>query len=348
MGCASSNAAASPKVPAAASAPPRLPGTQIFLTHDWADDELGRSNHARVKHVYLRLKAMGITAWFDEEEMRGDINGKMAEGIDNAKTVGVFVTKRYIDKASGKGDAGANDNCKFEFDYALRQKGVESIIVLVMEPRCRNSKKWTGTVGGKLANLLHIDLSKDGAPFEKGVQLLYEKILAKTSSPVSATPTSATATGAPHPQPQSAPETGAAEHPPTARKLASLSVDEVCTVLASLEMGKYEAGFRAGPVSGAILAHVDDAGLREVGMEAGMHRRALLQHVDEFRAGGVPLELLAKAGGVQPEVPVEGGGVPQETDEAAETMVSTPHHPPMTMSEWNAKIAAVKARYGFE
>jgi hypothetical protein len=50
---------------------------QIFLTHDWADDELGRSNHARVKHVYLRLKAMGITAWFDEEEMRGDINGKV-------------------------------------------------------------------------------------------------------------------------------------------------------------------------------------------------------------------------------------------------------------------------------
>jgi len=166
MGCASSNAAASPKVPAAASAPPRLPGTQIFLTHDWADDELGRSNHARVKHVYLRLKAMGITAWFDEEEMRGDINGKMAEGIDNAKTVGVFVTKRYIDKASGKGDAGANDNCKFEFDYALRQKGVESIIVLVMEPRCLNPAAWTGTVGGKLGGLLYIDLSKDGAPFE--------------------------------------------------------------------------------------------------------------------------------------------------------------------------------------
>ena len=39
---------------------------------------------------------------------------QMADGIDNAKTVGVFVTKRYIDKASGKGDAGADDNCKFE------------------------------------------------------------------------------------------------------------------------------------------------------------------------------------------------------------------------------------------
>jgi len=39
---------------------------------------------------------------------------QMAEGIDNAKTVGVFVTTRYIDKASGKGGAGADDNCKFE------------------------------------------------------------------------------------------------------------------------------------------------------------------------------------------------------------------------------------------
>jgi hypothetical protein len=40
------------------------------------------------------------------------------------------------------------------------------------------------------------------------------------------------------------------------------------------------------------------------------------------------------------------GPDPMTTD--PEEMVSTPHHPPMTMSEWNAKIAAIKARYGFE
>ena len=39
---------------------------------------------------------------------------QMAAGIDMAQTVGVFITKRYIDKASGKGETGANDNCKFE------------------------------------------------------------------------------------------------------------------------------------------------------------------------------------------------------------------------------------------
>ncbi|KAJ1473728.1 hypothetical protein T484DRAFT_1835053 [Baffinella frigidus] len=29
--------------------------TDIFLTHDWANDELGRNNHERVKKVYHRL-----------------------------------------------------------------------------------------------------------------------------------------------------------------------------------------------------------------------------------------------------------------------------------------------------
>ena len=48
--------------------------TEIFLTHDWANDELGRNNHDRVKRVYHRLTELGVTAWFDEEAMRGDIN----------------------------------------------------------------------------------------------------------------------------------------------------------------------------------------------------------------------------------------------------------------------------------
>ena len=68
---------------------------------------------------------------------------QMAQGIDVAQTVGVFITNRYIDKAlnqtrnpkpetrnpkpeirnpepgnriqaSGEGEAGVNDNCKFE------------------------------------------------------------------------------------------------------------------------------------------------------------------------------------------------------------------------------------------
>jgi hypothetical protein len=122
------------------------------------------------------------------------------------------------------------------------------------------------------------------------VQLLYKKILAKTG-----TPESATAAGAPHPQARREPETPAAQPPATTRKLASLSVEEVCTVLWNLDLGKYEAVFRAVAVSGVILNTVNDDGLREVGVETGMHRTALLHHVKEFQAGGVPPELLVSS-----------------------------------------------------
>ena len=44
----------------------------------------------------------------------------MADGIDNSSVVCVFITSRYIQKASGKGETGADDNCKFE--VTLHQK----------------------------------------------------------------------------------------------------------------------------------------------------------------------------------------------------------------------------------
>jgi hypothetical protein len=69
---------------------PVLP--QIFLTHDWADDELGRSNHARVKRVYHRLKELGVSAWFDEVQMDGDINGTVSVGCCRAPRIPIFRT----------------------------------------------------------------------------------------------------------------------------------------------------------------------------------------------------------------------------------------------------------------
>jgi len=99
-----------------------------FLTHDWGEDEEGRSNHARVGKLCAALKAEGIRPWFDEECMRGDINDKMVDGIERSGAVVCFITDRYLEKAWGKGANGHNDNCKFEFDYSLRRKGVEAMI----------------------------------------------------------------------------------------------------------------------------------------------------------------------------------------------------------------------------
>ena len=147
-----------------------------FLTHDWGEDEAGRDNHARVARVSTALKAEGLRPWFDEDQMRGDINHKMVEGIEASASMVCFITKRYLQKAWGVGPNGANDNCKFEFDYACRRKGVERMIPVVMEEGCRNAGEWTGTVGGKLGGLLYFDLSSDGDDFDKVVKRLADEI----------------------------------------------------------------------------------------------------------------------------------------------------------------------------
>ena len=57
------------------------------------------------------------------------------------------------------------------------------------------------------------------------------------------------------------------------RSITSLSVEEVCGLLHSLDLGKYDAAFRAFPVNGSQLGLTTDEDLREVGIESGMHRR---------------------------------------------------------------------------
>ena len=90
-----------------------------FFTHDWGKDAEGRDNHARVIRVCEALRERaGLSIWLDEDEMRGDVNQQMTDGIDDSACVVAFVTKRYIEKAGGKGPNGMNDNCKFEVSGA--------------------------------------------------------------------------------------------------------------------------------------------------------------------------------------------------------------------------------------
>ena len=103
--------------------------TDCFMTHDWGQDEVGRSNHERVKRFNALLKERhGISTWFDEDEMSGDVKGKMRDGIDGTRCMVVFITDKYIDKVDGKGPAGDKDNCRYEFTYAERVKGSSSMV----------------------------------------------------------------------------------------------------------------------------------------------------------------------------------------------------------------------------
>jgi len=59
--------------------------------------------------IFRNLEALGMSLWFDEDYMDGDIDEAMCRGIDASDLVCLFITRRYLEKVTG---SNANDNCK--------------------------------------------------------------------------------------------------------------------------------------------------------------------------------------------------------------------------------------------
>jgi hypothetical protein len=137
--------------------------TDVFLTHDWGHDELNRDNHARVVKLNRLLKEKGLRTWFDEDRLHGNINEQILKGLVFSSFVVVFITERYMTKVNGNGKDGLLDNCRFEFNDIVKTKPSDRIIPVVMEPRCRDQKRWIGLVGAKLRSQLCIDFCSDEA-----------------------------------------------------------------------------------------------------------------------------------------------------------------------------------------
>ena len=131
----------------------------IFLSHNWGPDSLGRDNHTRVKKLNEALKAANMKTWFDADRLHGHVCQSMTEGIDNSEKVAVFITERYIDKVAQM--YGLDDTCRQEYEYSVTTKGIKNIIPIVMEPQCRDLRKWHGSIGATLANQMFIDFSED-------------------------------------------------------------------------------------------------------------------------------------------------------------------------------------------
>jgi hypothetical protein len=148
----------------------------VFLSHDWGVDELGRDNHERVKKIKLMLEKRDIICWLDEDQMTGDIQDKMAKGIDNSNCIIAFCTRRYMEKVGGDNEV---DNCKLEFGYSVRRKGVDKMIPVVLDPSMRNTREWTGKLGFNLGGLLYVDCSSD-EKLEESVDSLCREIKKRT------------------------------------------------------------------------------------------------------------------------------------------------------------------------
>jgi len=132
--------------------------TDLFLTHDWGTDEKGRNNHDRVTIINNALKALGYRTWFDSDRMIGDIATQMATGIENTQAVLVFLTQRYMEKVIGN---NPSDNCKLEFNHAVRKKTNNRMVCIVMEDRMKDTLTWNGSIGMFLGGKIYIDMTKD-------------------------------------------------------------------------------------------------------------------------------------------------------------------------------------------
>jgi hypothetical protein len=134
--------------------------TNVFLSHDWGPSP-SYGNHEKVKQIHRALTTGKdpLTAWFDDVDMDGDTKQGMVNGIDGAHVVVVFLTKKYEYKVNH--NPRHLDNCKYEFDYAFNSKGMEKLVVVVMEPEMADPTKWQGAFKAAVGGILFVDFSKN-------------------------------------------------------------------------------------------------------------------------------------------------------------------------------------------
>mmetsp|Transcript_4906 Transcript_4906/g.6848 ORF Transcript_4906/g.6848 Transcript_4906/m.6848 type:complete len:293 (+) Transcript_4906:112-990(+) len=133
----------------------------VFLSHNWGKDSEGRDNHARVVSMAKYLEDQGIKCWIDEQEMSGDINRAMDNGINFSRTFIVCVTEDYMRKIDGQGPNEMQDNCLKEFKYAVTSKTPARMLAVVMEKNCCATSDWFGPLEATLGSSLYCGFTSD-------------------------------------------------------------------------------------------------------------------------------------------------------------------------------------------
>ena len=132
---------------------------QLFFSHTWQHDNLGRNNHNRVKILVKEMQKLGWTTWFDEDDMIGNIDASMAFGIDTCRCIIVCITEAYCRKINESAqNPRKRDNCFKEWNYAHHRNKL--MIPIIMEPSMLNINKWPyGVVPLHLSSILYINCS---------------------------------------------------------------------------------------------------------------------------------------------------------------------------------------------
>jgi hypothetical protein len=217
----------------AGTLPSSRPQYDVFLTHDWGTDDEGRSNHARVAALNTLLQQRGLRTWFDEERMSGHIVQQMCRGIDHARAVIVFVTRRYMTKVDADGD----DNCKKEFNYAVMRHGTARMVPIVMEHSALDTRQWFGPLGMELGSHLYVRMTDEAEMTGAGLEGVMQKLAAMGIHP--SPPSGPSAVTMPPPRP-GLPQTAAASAPiPREVSFLDSDRDEIAFLITPEGIAKY-------------------------------------------------------------------------------------------------------------
>lgn len=134
---------------------------QLFFSHTWKNDKLDRNNHERVYELARKLRKYGWSTWVDQDDMGGNIDASMAEGIDNAEVIIVCLTEMYFKKVNETArDPRLRDNCLKEWTYANTRNKL--MVPVIMEPCLYNISDWPeGVVSLYLGSTLYMNGTND-------------------------------------------------------------------------------------------------------------------------------------------------------------------------------------------
>lgn len=134
----------------------------IFLSHTWRRDGMGRDTHARVKSLCAALRKIGWAVWIDDEQLRaGNIDVAMAGGIDASVVFVACITREYIEKVNaGLSSMRARDNCANEWAYAVARR--KPMVAVILDVDLLDAYQWpAGPVAMHLAANMFINASDD-------------------------------------------------------------------------------------------------------------------------------------------------------------------------------------------
>eukprot|EP00794_Sanderia_malayensis_P019535 gene19535-21466_t len=132
----------------------------VMLSYQW-------DSQAQVLRIKNKLDKLGYKTWMDVVEMHGNVNKRMAEGVQGAAVVVVFMTKKYEESYS----------CDKELNYADDKR--KKIVPVKLEPKYKPSEALGLIVAGKLYTTF-----SDESQFESNFAALKKEIDAALVQPM--------------------------------------------------------------------------------------------------------------------------------------------------------------------